>query len=239
MEIFLISLLTLLASFIGTLTGFGLSTIMLPIFVLFYPLAQSLLIVGIIHFFSDLWKIILFKQGFDKKLVLYFGIPGIIAGVIGASIVLSLPQTLLSQTLGVFLITYSLFAITHPDYKISDGPPLMIAGGTLSGLTTGIFGIGGPIRTIFLAGLNLSKNTFVFTSGLLGLLTDSGRLLTYYLGGIRIEETLISGLIFFIPASLVGAKVAKLTIDKTTQKNFKKIILTFLLLIGLKLVLIP
>src|SRR3989304_8381987 len=108
MEIFLISLLTLIASFVGTISGFGLSTVMLPVIVLYFPLPIALLFVGIIHAFSDLWKIILFKHAFDQKIILLFGIPGIIASLIGARIVLATPQNTIIQIFGVLLIAYVL-----------------------------------------------------------------------------------------------------------------------------------
>src|SRR3989344_1695951 len=108
MEIFLIAALTLVASFVGTISGFGLSTVMLPVLVLFFPLPIALLFVGIIHAFSDLWKIILFKHAFDQRIILMFGIPGIIASLIGAKIVLSTPQTTLLQLFGLILIAYVL-----------------------------------------------------------------------------------------------------------------------------------
>src|SRR3989344_3276480 len=106
MEIFLISLLTLIASFVGTLSGFGLSTVMLPVLILFFPLPESLLFVGIIHAFTDIWKVILFKHAYDQKVILNFGIPGVAASLIGAKIVLSSPQDTLLQFFGLILIAY-------------------------------------------------------------------------------------------------------------------------------------
>jgi|GEM_PF-1629972 uncharacterized membrane protein YfcA len=79
MEVIVVFLVVLLGSSIGTLTGFGLSTVMIPVMVLFYPLAEALLFVGIIHWFGDVWKLLLFREGIRWKLILSFGIPGILA----------------------------------------------------------------------------------------------------------------------------------------------------------------
>ncbi|MDD2341139.1 MAG: sulfite exporter TauE/SafE family protein, partial [Methanosarcina sp.] len=62
-EITYIALLTLLASLIGTLAGFGISTIMVPVLLIVLPLPQTLLLVGIIHWFNDIWKLLLFWEG--------------------------------------------------------------------------------------------------------------------------------------------------------------------------------
>jgi uncharacterized membrane protein YfcA len=63
MEITLISVVVIIAAGIGTMTGFGTSTIMVPIMLLFYPLTQTLFFVGIIHFFGNIWKLLLFRKG--------------------------------------------------------------------------------------------------------------------------------------------------------------------------------
>lgn len=51
----LLCVLTLIASGIGTATGFGTSTVMIPILVLFVPIPIALLFVGIIHLCGDIW----------------------------------------------------------------------------------------------------------------------------------------------------------------------------------------
>jgi uncharacterized protein len=56
-DIVLVAVLTLVASAVGTMTGFGTSTIMVPALARFFPLAQVLLLVGIIHWFGNIWKI--------------------------------------------------------------------------------------------------------------------------------------------------------------------------------------
>ena len=71
-------LLTLISATVGTMTGFGTSTIMVPTLALFLPLPQVLLFVGIIHWFGNVWKMLLFKEGFNWKLILLFGLPGVI-----------------------------------------------------------------------------------------------------------------------------------------------------------------
>ena len=52
METIYITLLTLFASIIGTITGFGTSTIMIPILVMFFPPVETIFLVAIIHWFG-------------------------------------------------------------------------------------------------------------------------------------------------------------------------------------------
>ncbi|MBI1956840.1 MAG: sulfite exporter TauE/SafE family protein, partial [Candidatus Niyogibacteria bacterium] len=55
-----ISAIIVLASAIGTIAGFGTATIVVPIFLLIFPLPQTLLLGGIIHWFNDLARLGLF-----------------------------------------------------------------------------------------------------------------------------------------------------------------------------------
>ena len=69
MEIPLIAVVVIIAAGVGTLTGFGTSTIMVPIMLLFYPLPQTLFFVAIIHFCGNIWKLLLFRKGISWRLI--------------------------------------------------------------------------------------------------------------------------------------------------------------------------
>ncbi len=235
MEIIYIALLTIIASTVGTMTGFGTSTIMVPILSMFLPIPITLLLVGIIHWFGDIWKIILFRSGLKWKLILGFGIPGIIFSYIGASIIINAPKENLAKILGIFIIIYVLFITLKPKFKLAQKNRNAIIGGTLSGFFAGIFGIGGAVRGLFLSAFNLPKSVYIFTSGTIALFIDSTRLATYLTGNIHLNKTLIYGFLLFIPASFLGAKIGKYLVNKIPQKQFRIVVMAFLFLVGLKL----
>ena len=233
MEIAYITILVLIASMVGTMTGFGTSTIMVPIFLLFSPLPQTLLFVGIIHWFGDLWKILLFKKGLNWKLILGFGIPGIIASCIGASLTFQISERILMKVLGGFLLAYVIFLFLKPGFRLAKNEKIMITGGALSGFFAGIFGVGGAIRATFLTAFDLPKAVYLATAGSIALLVDSTRIITYIRGGTRLEPMLLWGMVVFIPISFLGAKIAKRIVTHIPQKSFRLFITIFLALIGL------
>ena len=225
-------LLTLVASTIGTMTGFGTSTIMVPILSIFLPLPATLLFVGIIHWFSDIWKMVLFKKGFNWKLILLFGIPGIIASFLAAKLPIALPETILERALGLFLVLYVAFLFLKPSWKIKASSSSALLGGTLSGFFSGVFGVGGVIRSTFLTAFNLDKSVFLFTSGVIGLLIDSSRIVQYFLSGVTLGFLLIA-LLLCIPVSFLGAYLAKKFLDKVSQERFRLYVAAGLFLVGL------
>lgn len=235
MSFVLLSILTFIATYVGTITGFGSSTIMLPIVVLFFPLPIALLFVGILHTFNDIWKVILFREHVHWKLILLFGIPGIALSVIGANIALSVDQNLLSKILGIILILYVLLITLRPNFHLPKNNLSAILGGSLSGITAGIFGVGGAARGMFLSAFNLKKQTYLFTSGMIALFIDLPRLTAYFYGGVRLYDDLLWGMVIFIPLSFAAAELGKYAVDKIPQKHFRLFIGAFLLLVGIRL----
>ncbi|EKD47802.1 MAG: hypothetical protein ACD_65C00281G0002 [uncultured bacterium] len=236
MEIIYIGLLTLVAATIGTMTGFGTSTIMIPILAFFLPPVEAIFLVAIIHWFGDVWKVVLFRAGFQFKLIALFGVAGLLAGFFGASLTLDIDQEILLRILGGFISLYALFLIFQKHFKIPASTMTALGGGALSGFFAGIFGIGGAIRSMFLSAFDLPKTTYIATAGAIGLMVDATRIVTYFSGGTKLPAELAYGLLFFIPLSFIGAKIAKLIVDKIPQEKFRLVVSGFLFLVGMTLI---
>jgi uncharacterized membrane protein YfcA len=231
----LLCLLTLTAVGIGTATGFGTSTVMIPVLALFAPVPIALLFVGIIHLCGDIWKVLLFRQGLDWKLILGFGLSGIAASFLGATLSLHAQDLPLKRILGAFLILYMAYLFVKPTWALPKTGGTAICGGLLSGLFAGFFGVGGAVRAAFLTAFNLPKEVYILTSGLIALLIDVTRVSRYMWGGTRLSHDLLFALIFCVPVSFVGAYVAKRSLDRVPQKFFRIFVGFFLVLIGVKL----
>jgi uncharacterized membrane protein YfcA len=235
LEIVAVLVAIIAGSAVGTLTGFGLSTVMIPVMVLFYPLPEALLFVGIIHWFGDIWKLVLFREGLRWKLILSFGVPGILATILGAWLVFEISGKVLSHILGVFLLVYVLLLFAKNTFRITPKPTTGAIGGALSGFCAGIFGMGGTIRSMFLLAFNLPKAVYLATAGAIALAVDTSRLVTYISKGTRLDARLLWGMLLFVPASFLGARLAKRVVDKIPQDQFRRVIAVFLLAVAVKL----
>lgn len=232
-------MLTLLASGLGTATGFGTSTVMVPILILFFPLPVTLLFVGIIHLCGDIWKIILFRTGFDWRLILGFGLSGIIASFLGASLSLQTSSLPLKQLLGIFLICYTLYLFLKRRWVVPKTNNTVVCGGLLSGFFAGLFGVGGAIRGAFLTAFDLPKEVYIMTSGIIALFIDITRVTRYLTGGITLNQELLYTLLVCIPLSFTGAFIAKKFMERIPQKSFRLFVGIFIGLVGIKLILLP
>lgn len=234
-QLLLLSVLTLVASAIGTATGFGTSTVMIPVLTLFVPMPIALLFIGIVHLCGDIWKVLLFKRGFDWRLILAFGLSGIAASFLGASLALQAQAFPLKRILGAFLILYVVFLFLKREWTLPKTDATAICGGVLSGLFAGFFGVGGAVRGAFLTAFNLPKEVYIFTSGLIALFIDVTRVSRYIWGGTYLEHDFLIALILSIPVSFLGAHIAKRFLTKVPQRSFRIFVGVFLGLVGAKL----
>lgn len=239
MEIFYIAFLTLFAATIGTITGFGTSTLMIPMLVIFFSPVEAIFLVAIIHWFGNVWKITLFRKGFNLRLVALFGIIGFGTSYLGAFVSLGANEQILLRLLGMFLAGYALFLVFQSKFKIPAGNMTALSGGALSGFFAGMFGIGGAIRSMFLSAFDLPKAVYIATAGAIGIMIDSARIITYFTGGVALPRELWYGLFLFIPISFLGAQIAKKIVDKIPQNKFRAVVAVFLFAIGLKLIILP
>jgi len=209
------------------------------VLVFFLPPLEALFLVAIVHWFGDIWKMAFFRSGFRLTLVALFGLTGLVTSFLGARVTLGVKEDLLLRGLGGFLILYAVFLLLQSRFRVAPSPGIALVGGSLSGFTAGVFGVGGAIRSMFLSVFDLPKEVYIATSGAIGLLVDSSRIVTYFAGGARLEHALGWGLLVFIPASFAGAALARRIVDRIPQQRFRMVIAVFLLVVGLKLIVRP
>ena len=55
-ELILVGLVSLFASFLTFFSGFGLGTLLLPVFAIFFPIETAITLTAIVHFFNNIFK---------------------------------------------------------------------------------------------------------------------------------------------------------------------------------------
>lgn len=224
--------LALLAEILGTIGGFGSSVFIVPIASLFLDFQSVLGITALFHVSSNITKIVFFKHGFDKGLILKVGIPALVFVVIGAYFSKYVDVQKLETGLAIFLIITSLAFLLIKNLTIKPTAINSLLGGTFSGLMAGLIGTGGSIRGITLAAFNLKTEVFIATSAIIDLGVDSSRAVVYYFNGFVHSHDLYL-VPFLIVASIVGTYIGKRILQKVSQETFKKMVLILLLITGI------
>lgn len=84
MEYLVICLSAPVASGLTLFSGFGLGTILLPVFAIFFPLDVAVALTAIVHLLNNFFKLMLLGKHADKKTVIKFSFPAIVAASNGA-----------------------------------------------------------------------------------------------------------------------------------------------------------
>src|SRR3990172_2930630 len=90
MEIVIICLAAFFTAVLTFFSGFGLGTILAPVFAIFFPIDIAIALTGVVHFSNNLFKMALVGKNTDKAVLLRFGIPAILASFAGAWLLLKI-----------------------------------------------------------------------------------------------------------------------------------------------------
>lgn len=228
-------LIVVLAEMVGTIAGFGSSTVLLPIALFFLDFSSALVLVAIVHIMGNLAKIGWFRKEIDNHLFFSFGIPSVLASILGASLVAYLPTELLKGLLGVFLVIYVLVSWKGKGMKVEGNGEVLAVGGGLSGFLAGLIGTGGALRGAFLSAYGLKKEKYIATMAMVAVLVDLVRLPVYLKHGFLNAE--YRGMVpLLMILAVVGAWIGKEVVKRVSTDNFKKIVLLAIGVIGVKLV---
>lgn len=249
------------AAFVGSgltlFSGFGLGTILVPVFAIFFPIDLAIILTAIVHFLNNVFKLILLGKNADKKVILYFGIPSIIAAIIGAyvlSIIIG-TESIIEYTLfgKLFFVTpvkliiailISVFSAIDfvPKFKrIEIDKKYLPVGGLLSGFFGGLSGNQGALRTMFLVRANLSKESLIATGVVLACLIDISRLTIYSKQIVghyeQLNYTLIVSATFAaFTGAFFGNKLLKKVTIKFIQNSVGIMLLVFSVLLGMGII---
>ena len=111
MEYLVLSLVAFFTAILTFFSGFGLGTILTPAFMLFFPVELAIALTGVVHFFNNIFKLILVGRQADRQVLLRFGVPAVLAAVAGAWLLLQITdwQPLFSYLL--FGKTFEVFPV--------------------------------------------------------------------------------------------------------------------------------
>ncbi|MBU2503403.1 TSUP family transporter [bacterium] len=192
LAVFIVSLLT---AGLTMYSGFGLGTLLLPVFALFFPVEVAVGATAVVHGANNLFKVTLVGRHADKGLVLAFGVPAILAAFVGAAalgLVAHLeplatyqlgPRTAVvtpvKLAVGILMAFFALFELLPRFRNLKFQKRHLPVGGLLSGFFGGFSGHQGALRSAFLVKTGVATEAFVGTNAVIGFAVDAMRIATY------------------------------------------------------------
>jgi uncharacterized protein len=253
----LVALVALFAAGLTLYSGFGLGTLLLPVFAVFFPIEAAVAATAVVHGANNIFKLVLVGGHADRSIVLRFGIPAILAAFVGAAalgfvshigeitqysiggrVAVVTPVKLL---LGLMMLLFALFELLPRLRALTFDKRHLVIGGVLSGFFGGFSGHQGALRSAFLAKVGIDTKAFVGTNAVIGFLVDAARIMMYAALFVfaAADNPLGAGqwplILTGILAAFTGVLLGTRLLHKVTMHTVQTI--TGIMLIGIALVL--
>jgi uncharacterized protein len=223
----------LLAGAIAYVSGFGIGSLLTPLFALRLDVQLAVACVSIPHFVATLWRLVMLRKQVNKEVFIHFGAMSALGALLGALLQNFLKSPLLVDVFACLLIFAGGTGITGLSSKIRFGPKVAWIAGLFSGVFGGLVGNQGGIRSAALLGFNLSKDQFVATASAIGIIVDSARMPVYF--ATRFND-LVGAWAYITVAVLgvvAGTLLGRVLFAKVPEALFKRIVAGLILLLGL------
>ncbi len=251
MSLVVIALAALVASGLTLFSGFGLGTLLLPAFALFFPVDAAVALTAVVHLANNALKLGLLGRHADRGVVLRFGLPALIAALGGAALLELLADieplgswscagrtsnvTPIKLVVGSLMVVFAVLEMLPAFERWAVPVRFLPLGGMLSGFFGGLSGHQGAFRSAFLVRSGLSKESFIATGVVIAVMVDVTRIPLYAgsIGGMLHDHAAL--LILVVSSALFGVWLGTRLLKKVTIHSIRVTVSILLVLLGLAL----
>ena len=219
------------------LTGFGSSVVAIPLLALFLPLKFAVTLVMLLDFVAG--SALLTKHHRSVRfrelllMVPFMGL-GILAGVY---LLVNLPERPLILALGVFVVSYAIFALTHRSGIPRLGRVWGALLSTLGGVLAALYNIGGVLWAVYTTSRIADKDHLRATTAATLWISVLPRLGLYANAGLLQESELWIITALLIAPTLIGYYVGQLLHSRLSPERFLTLVSMVLIASGCALIL--
>lgn len=195
MAYLLVCSVALVVAVLTFFAGFGLGTLLMPAFAVFFPVEVAIAATAVVHLANNLFKLGLVGRQAHWPTVVAYGIPASLAAMVGAfaleraAAIPPLHTYQLGPTAHHITAVGILVAVVIAAFAVLELSPRFAAltfdrkyialGGVISGFFGGLSGHQGALRSAFLLRAGLTKDQLIGTRVAGAVIVDVSRLLIY------------------------------------------------------------
>jgi uncharacterized membrane protein YfcA len=228
----LVLLAAIAAGGTAALAGFGVGSILTPVFTLETDTKSAVAAVSIPHFCATAYRLWLMRAGVNRHVLIRFGVPSAIGGILGAALHTTLATDALTLVFAALLIFAGTSGLTGLSGRFRLTGPAATVGGALSGLLGGLVGNQGGIRSAALLEFTLPKREFVATATAIALIIDTARMPFYFAteaGAIGDVWELVA---IATVGALIGTAVGAWGLRRLPETVFQRAVSVLILTLG-------
>jgi uncharacterized membrane protein YfcA len=230
----------LLSAFaVRSAAGFGAGLIAIPMLAFILPVSTAVSVATVLTTLSSIQQLSReWRQIAWRKFVVIF-LYSMVGVGLGLYFIKLLDEDVLRHCLGVFLILYSIYALSEADTSRllpRRWHGALAAGvGIVGGLCSALFGAGaGPIYVVYFDILRLEKAVFRATMSAVVLLGGAARIVGYGSFGFYGHST-IALLAVGLPLVIVGSWLGDRLVYRLSARSFSRLVAAVMLLSGITL----
>lgn len=252
----IVAVTALIASGLTLFSGFGLGTILMPVFALFFPVTVAIPATAIVHLANNLFKVALVGRRANWSVLFRFAPAAALAAMVGAWLLwlladlppvahyefLGEPREInpVQLTIGLVIVAIAALELSPRFSALAFPPKFLILGGFISGFFGGLSGNQGAFRSAFLLRAGLDKEAFVATGVIASVIVDMFRLAVYGLSFYATSFSTLSGEVgsvvaVAIIAAFAGAYVGARLLKKMTLRFVQFVVAAMMVVIGIGL----
>jgi uncharacterized membrane protein YfcA len=227
-------------AFLGALvfgiTGFGAALITIPLATHLVPLKFALALFVLADLAAAL------NIGFENPKNAVRGewtrlVPMILVGTaLGVTLLVNLPREAGMILLGLFVLGFGVFTLLPHARSRIISPAWAWPAGLAGGITSTVFGAGGPPYAIYLSQRGLTKEQFRATLGFATLTSISLRTFAFLLTGLLLDWDVWLKALAVVPACLLGIWVARRIFVRISRDALLRAVAVLLLVTGASLI---
>lgn len=236
-DILALAAVAFLGAIVFGITGFGSALITVPLSTFFVPLPFALAMFSVLDLSNAL------RVGFEdpkNALRAEWGrmLPMIFAGTVtGVTLLVNLPRKAAMLALAVFILSMGVSTFLRGGMVRVIGRGWAYVAGFCGGITSTLFGAGGPPYAIYLSRRGLTNEQYRATLGRCAILSISIRVVAFLASGLLLDWRVWVTALCVFPVSWLGITVAARIFRRLSRELLMRIVALGLLATGTSLVL--
>jgi uncharacterized protein len=228
-----VAVASLIAGAIASVSGFGIGSILTPVFNTHVDMRLAVAAVSIPHLVATFVRFWTMRRDIDWSVLKTFGLMSAGGGLLGALLQRTTTSPVLMFVFAGVLVFVGLAGLTGLSQRLRFGKAAGWAAGAASGLLGGLVGNQGGIRSAALLGYELSPAAFVATATAIGLIVDLARMPVYMATeGHRLVE-LAPAIVVALTATVAGTLLGERILARIPRPLFRNIVALLVLALGI------
>lgn len=223
----------LAAGGIAAVTGFGIGSLLTPLFNVRYDMPLAVALVSIPHFVATALRLWIMRHDVNRRVLVSFGLMSAAGGLTGALLQRVVSGRSLTILLAVLLTFAGIAGLTGLSARLRLGRTSGWIAGILSGALGGLVGNQGGIRSAALLGYDLPPAAFVATATAAGVIVDAARMPVYIVTerSRLFDETQVIAIA--VAGVVAGTLIGQRLLRGLPESQFRKVVALLVLLLGL------